>query len=846
MGPISQYLRNKLATELRAHQVVVWYDAAGAFESFVRSLQIPRTRILTYEGSYFGLRRDAEDLLASLRDGKPASEQLLLYIPRAPLDPKKNILLPVEVVGTVFSDGLDAVARQALADKVPPEKIEQWLSVEGMTLERLDEVAAGEEDIGPLTTVFGRVGPQEVGYLFLRDENYLEALKEHRLLPALREVLERTFGVAIAPELRSPGKVRDAFAQRVLLHEFLSDLGERPRELAHLTVPEHPAQLAACRNLATRLRESKALETEYREWARAAESLFGLREIDYAPERLGAFDTFEFQAEAALDHARHLATSGHWQEAREWVAQRSRSFWVSTDERFKSRWQVLSLAIELRLTAERAIAAIPGKHATVREWLEWYAGPGEEAGWRVDRLLRSLDALSVKLIDHRPLEEVVLLARDRGQQAEQLIAERFWDRASAAPNELADVPLQTDIFHTAVAPFLRRPDGTGHRVVFVLADALRYEMAQELAELLATSGEVELSYACATPPTLTKIGMAALVPGAEKGIQLVVRSGSLVARIDGMDLPTIEQRRKKFESTFGARIVDITLDSCLSKNASQLERKIGNADLVVLRSQELDAIGELDNFRQARMSMGQVIPDLQMAIARLTNLGFSLFVITADHGFLLRDDIDEAMKLDLPQGEIVEAHRRCVVGRHLGRGPNHAVFRAADLGLQGDLELAFPRGINVFRVPGNTMYHHGGLSPQELVVPLLRYTPAVRGAEPGRPTVTLELKGGSKVTNTIFQVQLSVDGDLFGQDSPPRRYRVTAVKDDQVIGSTIQATEGFVEAGGEVELPAGGSSVLIIYLAAEPTGTGEFELVVADVDAGETILRRKVKYDLAF
>lgn len=848
MGLISEYLKTKLETDLRVHQVVVWYDAAGAFESFVRSLQIPRTRILTYEGSYFGLRRDAEDLLASLREGKPASGQLLLYVPRDPLPEKMNVLLPIEVVGTVFSAGLDAVAREALANKVPPEKIEEWLSVEGMTLERLDEIAAGEEDIGPLTAVFGRVGPQEVGYLFLRDEKYLEALKEHKLLPALREVLGRTFGVTISPDLRSPGKVRDAFAQRVLLHEFLSNLDERPRELAHLTVPENAAQLAACCNLAARLRESKALETAYREWARAAENVFGLREIDLPPERLGAFDTFEFQAEVALEHVRQLATSGQWERAREWASERSRSYWVSADERFKSRWQVMSLAIELRLTAERGIAALPKKHATVGEWLEWYTGSGEEAGWRVDRLLRSLDALSGKLIDHRPVEEIVVLARERGQQAQQLIAERFWDRASTAPNELADAPLQADIFHTAVEPFLPRADGTGHRVVFVLADALRYEMARELAELLTGSGDVELSYACATLPTLTKIGMAALTPGAEKGIELVVRSGSLVARVDGTDLPSIEQRRKRFAAAFGARVVDLTLDTCLSpKWASQLEKDIRNADLVVLRSQELDAIGEMDNFRQARMTMGQVIPDLQMAIARLANLGFSLFIVTADHGFLLRDDIDEAMKLDLPQGEIVEAHRRCVVGKHLSRGSkNHAVFRAADLGLRGDLEFAFPRGINVFRVPGNTMYHHGGLSPQELVIPLLRYTPAARGAQPGRPKVTLELKGGTKVTNTIFQVQLSVEGDLFGQDSPPRRYRVTAVKDNQVIGSTIQASEGFVEAGGEVELPAGGSSVLIIYLAAEPTGTGEFDLVVADVAAGETILRRKVKYDLAF
>src|SRR5690606_33500523 len=158
----------------------------------------------------------------------------------------------------------------------------------------------------------------------------------------------------------------------VLLHEFLSDLEERPKELQHLSAPDQPTQLVACQDLAARLRESKPLEARYRDWARAAESLFGLREIKYDAERLGSRDTFEFEAEAALDHARDLAASGRWDDARRWVEERSRSFWASTDQTLRSRWQAMSLAVELHLTADRVIAGMPGKQATARQWLEWY------------------------------------------------------------------------------------------------------------------------------------------------------------------------------------------------------------------------------------------------------------------------------------------------------------------------------------------------------------------------------------------------------------------------------------------------------------------------------------------
>lgn len=845
-GPVSTHLLNTLQGRLQRHRVLVWYDPDRTSEAFADAADLASTRVLRLDGSYFKLRRDAEPVLSELRAGKPG-ENLLIYVPREPLRPVQNVLLPVEALGSTFRTDLGSLAREALKGNLPAAKVDEWCALPGLTLAKLDELAAGEEDIGVLEAVFGKVGPQEVGFLFLRDEAYAGELKQQKLLEPLRALLDATFGVAVGSEVRTPAKLRDAFAQRALLHEFLDDLAEIPPQLSHLSLPDRPAQVAACRHLAARLRETKPLEEQYRTWAAAAEELYGLRAPTYSAEQLGRCDTFAFEAEYALEHVRELAEAGQWPEARAWVAERSRSFWSATDETLRGRWHAMELAVDLWLTTEAAQQGMPNKGHTAAKWVEWYTGPGADAGWRVDRILRRLDALAGRLLDQSALDSVIQLARASAAEAERRMAERFWDRLQGAPGDLAALPAQADVFKSEVEH--RLGDNPGERrVVFVLADALRYEMGRELAELLQPSGRVELGYAAATPPTITKVGMAALVPGAENGLALVpAGEGSGIAAQIGDDvLPTLEARRKRYAAALGARVRDLSLDDCLSLSLKKLEQQVASADLLLLRSQDLDLIGEQDNLHLARTTMSAIIPDLHRGISRLAKLGFGEVVVCADHGFLLREDISEAMKLDKPTGEVLELHRRCAIGRHLGGSGEYAVFRAADLGLGGDLELAFPRGINVFKTVGNLAYHHGGLSLQELVVPVLRYTPAVQRPTAPVAQVSVELKGARKVTNGIFQVELSYPAaDLFDQQVT-RRFRISAVearKGGAVLGNAMTATHGWAGVGEEIHLTRGESSTVAMYLPEPPGGSGELILRVDDVEAGETICEKKIRYE---
>ncbi len=60
-----------------------------------------------------------------------------------------------------------------------------------------------------------------------------------------------------------------------------------------------------------------------------------------------------------------------------------------------------------------------------------------------------------------------------------------------------------------------------------------------------------------------------------------------------------------------------------------------------------------------------------------------------------------------------------------GRGgttpPGTVRVSGAELGYDTDLDFVFPTGLGVFKAGGGLSYHHGGISLQEMVIPVLTF-----------------------------------------------------------------------------------------------------------------------------
>ena len=150
-------------------------------------------------------------------------------------------------------------------------------------------------------------------------------------------------------------------------------------------------------------------------------------------------------------------------------------------------------------------------------------------------------------------------------------------------------------------------------------------------------------------------------------------------------------------------LADIALDELLSLQPSRLAKKIEGAQVIIVRSQEIDHAGETGFTFQARQVMDTVIDNLARAIRKLAAAGVEHCVLTADHGHLFfPSDRDESMRIDAPGGDEIDLHRRCWIGRG-GATPAGCVrVTASALGYDSDLDFVFParqRGFQSGRGP---------------------------------------------------------------------------------------------------------------------------------------------------
>jgi hypothetical protein len=114
--------------------------------------------------------------------------------------------------------------------------------------------------------------------------------------------------------------------------------------------------------------------------------------------------------------------------------------------------------------------------------------------------------------------------------------------------------------------------------------------------------------------------------------------------------------------------------------------------------------------------------DIENLIKRITNFNGSNILITADHGFLFQQQATDEADFTAweKQGDVLKVNRRYIIGQNMGSHKQLLKLDFCQLGLEGEGEVLFPRSINRLRVKGaGSRYVHGGLSLQEIVIPVL-------------------------------------------------------------------------------------------------------------------------------
>jgi len=193
---------------------------------------------------------------------------------------------------------------------------------------------------------------------------------------------------------------------------------------------------------------------------------------------------------------------------------------------------------------------------------------------------------------------------------------------------------------------------------------------------------------------------------------------------------------------------------------------------------------------------------LRRGMRLLVDHGIKTIVLVSDHGHLFADEIGEDMKIEAPGGKVEDLHRRVWVGVGGTSEPSYLRTSLASLGVDSEFDIATPWTFACFKAKGGgRAFFHGGLSPQELIIPVVVMHSAVKPSTPPRGIQWTLTPGTAKLTTRFFSVQIAgnqSESSLFGFEPPKVRIELRANK--KCVSKPVSASYGFEDATGEVKL----------------------------------------------
>jgi hypothetical protein len=505
-------------------------------------------------------------------------------------------------------------------------------------------------------------------------------------------------------------------------------------------------------DLCATLRDRTSTQQTYEEFADRVADELGLDAHCGAMEDLGTLGTFAFEERCFINTFAKAALAADLEKAARLVAERSQSFWIRDGDR-AGEWKLAGCCvIVLQAVADLEKVLKSAAPNGVGGWFDFQVTHGHH----LDTAHRLMEQVAQDWMpEPGPLTDVVARARTAHRDFLDRTARYFQDAVVKEGWPVAGRLRANDTYNQ----FVRVPWQEGKRVAYFWIDAFRYDLADQLATLAAGRHSVIVNAVCAQLPTITKIGMAALLPGADEDFRVTVQGDEVVSVVKGQALPALPQRLDYIKEAVGPnRFAAVELAELLA--AKDLDH-LNQVEVLAVRTSEIDKLGENNPGYLFGLIPGAV-RDLQMALNRLADAGFGAAVLATDHGFCWFDSAACGDAIPKPPGEWIEVKNRALLG---AGQPNAQVIciEAAQVGIRGDVaRYVAARGLATFT--RGVRYFHEGLSLQECVLPVVQVVLKPQSNKTTAALVELFLTYRGSKTGSITTLRPSVEVSLPATD----------------------------------------------------------------------------------
>lgn len=299
------------------------------------------------------------------------------------------------------------------------------------------------------------------------------------------------------------------------------------------------------------------------------------------------------------------------------------------------------------------------------------------------------------------------------------------------------------------------------RTIVIISDAFRYECAKELNEKLKVFGtKSDIYYMLGLVPSYTQLGMAALLPNKELSRDPNYKDkGSDNIFVDGINSVGIENRERILTKVVPEGLA-IQYEELYAMTKSEWKKIFSGKKVVYIYHDVVDKAGEHDEnnvFEACEKSIKQIeglVKDLHTTFS-----GVNCY-ISADHGFFYkRGKVEDYQKTSRD----TSATRQKVRYSYTDKKSEEEGIVSINLDYifgENSGYVNIPKGQNVFSKQGGGInYVHGGILPQEIIIPVIDFK-STRTSEESKKVGITYSGLSTKITNAITYLEFLQDNKV--------------------------------------------------------------------------------------
>ena len=743
----------------RTRKIIFWYDSKQEYQDFINELELEDTEIIKYDNNSFWIRYHIEK--------EELNKNIIIYLPFERKKGIDNDLLDLETSNSdlLFNPDSTTMRLKNLGLTEDCRKIiSKYAKFFGnkkreAEFKNFDIDEKNNDNIDLIITAImlniksineDDILKEIIKYYFEDDKKYEELFKF-----GSEEFILRLFNDTFGSSVSSYEELPEVYKSLVFTYfaTSLKDIKKASRYSKYLLTKKTTNVYVFINNLM----RDKTTKEYFEKLSKDIEKEFGIEDLLNSMEidDYSSSDAFESVDRYVLKYLvdKLFNGIGEYEVYKNYIDIRENKYWF---EKLENEYNLLKVSISFFEKINAIQDSI--KIVDIDRFAKDYADNFSE----VDTLYRKV------YFYYDNIEDKDLFINLKNK-IENIYVNDFMSELSIKWSDMIEnmakydsnrITLQKDFYKSYIRPFNDKKD----RIIVIISDAFRYECAKELNTKLKTiASKSDIGYMQGLVPSYTKLGMASLLPNKE--LSRVKENDDIL--VDGQVSSSIKDRELILQKENPDSIA-VKYDDLYEMTKLEWKKLFSGKKVVYIYHDTVDNAGE-HNENTIFTACDKAINELEKLVRDLhtTFSGINAF-ITADHGFFYKRGKIESYEKTNKTSNATKQKTRYSYSDSISNEEGILSINLDYVFGDNSGYVNIPKGNIIFAKQGTGInYVHGGILPQEIIVPVIDFK-STRTSDDSKKVGITYSGLSTKITNAITYLEFLQDNNIDENNKPCR------------------------------------------------------------------------------